>query len=60
MAMEKLKGLADKPAPLPVVSSRTKYQHISNRDLSITNGCARTRGHSGWVVLNTKYQLHVH
>jgi len=38
---EKLKGLADKPTPLPVFTSRTKYQHISFRDLSITNECAK-------------------
>jgi len=31
----KLKGLGDKPALLPVVTSRTKYQHISSWDLSI-------------------------
>ena len=40
----KLKGLADKPTPLPVVTSITKYQHISNRDLSITNECAKMWG----------------
>jgi hypothetical protein len=37
----KLKGLAEKHTPLPVVTSRTKYQHISSRDLSITNECAK-------------------
>jgi hypothetical protein len=31
----KLKGRGDKPAPMPVVTSRTKYQHISNLDMSI-------------------------
>jgi hypothetical protein len=37
----KLKGFGEKPAPLPVVTSRTRYQHISNWDLSITYECVR-------------------
>jgi len=37
----KLKGRADKPAALPVVTSITGYQHISNCDLSIPYECAK-------------------
>jgi hypothetical protein len=37
----KLKGLAEKPAPLPAVNSRTKHQHISNWDLSVPYECAK-------------------
>jgi len=37
----KLKGLGEKPATLPVVTSRTKNQHISNWDLSIPYECAK-------------------
>jgi len=37
----KLKGLADKPTALTDFTSRTKHQHISNRDLSVTNECAK-------------------
>jgi hypothetical protein len=37
----KLKGLGEKPAPLPAVTSRTKYQHISNLDMSIPYECAK-------------------
>jgi hypothetical protein len=37
----KLKGLGEKPAALPVVTSRTKYQHISNWDRNITYECTK-------------------
>jgi len=40
--MEKLKGLADKPTPLPVVTYRTKYQHISNRELIYSSEYSKT------------------
>jgi len=64
----KLKGLADKLTPLPVVTSITKYQHISNRDLSITNGCAKMWGQhrpvftvqsvpTTHILSNTRYPL---
>jgi hypothetical protein len=37
----KLKGLGEKQAPLPVITSRIKYQHISNLNLSIPYECAK-------------------
>jgi hypothetical protein len=53
LAMEKLKWFADKSTPLPVVSSRTKYQHTSNSDLSITNECAKMWGQH-WLVFTVQ------
>jgi len=37
----KLKGLGEKPAALPVVTSITRHQHTSNCDLSIPCECAK-------------------